>query len=64
MTKQLKLKLAKDIALKLESVGMKQKFDSLPPSHKKAYLIWIDSAKKDETKQNRIIKMVEMLKNK
>jgi uncharacterized protein YdeI (YjbR/CyaY-like superfamily) len=38
------------------------KFKELPASHKKRYLDWIRSAKKDETKYKRIEKMVRMLK--
>ena len=37
-------------------------FDSLSYSHKSAYVLWIDSAKKDETRQRRIPEAVGMLK--
>lgn len=36
-------------------------FNSLSPSHQKHYLRWISSAKKDETKERRMEKAVEML---
>ena len=36
-------------------------FSSLPPSHKKEYIKWIEEAKKDETRNNRIAKAIEML---
>lgn len=39
-------------------------FESLGPSHQKEYLKWVNEAKKDETKQKRITKMLEMLKAK
>jgi bifunctional DNA-binding transcriptional regulator/antitoxin component of YhaV-PrlF toxin-antitoxin module len=39
-------------------------FNSLPPSHKKEYIKWIEEAKKDETKKNRIAKTIEMLSKK
>ena len=37
-------------------------FDSLSYSHKSAYVLWIESAKKDETRQRRIPEAVGMLK--
>lgn len=42
--------------------GILLKFQRLSASHKKRYLSWIISAKKDETKLRRIEKMVRMLK--
>ncbi|MEA1882265.1 MAG: YdeI/OmpD-associated family protein [Candidatus Marinimicrobia bacterium] len=36
-------------------------FDGLAPSYKKAYVEWIESAKKEETRQRRIAKAVDML---
>jgi uncharacterized protein YdeI (YjbR/CyaY-like superfamily) len=39
----------------------KQYFDQLAPSYRRAYLGWIDSAKRDETKQKRLAEAVEML---
>src|SRR5713226_1616523 len=36
-------------------------FKSLSQSHKKAYIQWVESAKKDETKAKRVGKMIEML---
>ena len=37
------------------------KFDQLPPSHKKQYLWWILSAKREETKKRRIREAVKRL---
>ena len=37
-------------------------FDSLSYSHKSAYVLWVESAKKDETRQRRIPEAVRMLK--
>ncbi len=39
----------------------KKVFDKLAPSHKKQYLLWINSAKKAETKNRRIQEAVKML---
>ena len=37
-------------------------FDKLSYTHQKEYVRWIEEAKKDETRQTRIIKTIEMLK--
>ena len=37
-------------------------FDKLSYSHKREYVMWINDAKKEETRQNRITKTIEMLK--
>jgi len=37
------------------------RFERLPPSHRRQYLAWIDSAKMEETRQRRLQKAVEML---
>jgi hypothetical protein len=41
--------------------AQQQSFDALSYSHKKEYVDWIESAKKPETRLNRIEKMAEML---
>ncbi|NWJ48800.1 MAG: DUF1905 domain-containing protein [Chloroflexi bacterium] len=40
----------------------KQFFDSLSYSHKRQYLLWIEGTKKAETRQQRIVKAVGMLR--
>lgn len=37
-------------------------FDKLSYTHRKEYVTWIEEAKKDETRQRRIAKTIEMLK--
>jgi len=37
-------------------------FDKLSYTHQREYVTWINEAKKDETRQNRIAKTIEMLK--
>ena len=37
-------------------------FDKLSYTHRKEYVTWINDAKKEETRQNRINKTIEMLK--
>ncbi|MCX6210650.1 MAG: YdeI/OmpD-associated family protein [Bacteroidetes bacterium] len=36
-------------------------FSSLSPSHQKEYLVWIEGAKKEETKQRRLDSVIEKL---
>jgi uncharacterized protein YdeI (YjbR/CyaY-like superfamily) len=40
----------------------RQNFEKLAPSHKRQYIYWITEAKRDETRQRRIEKTVQMLK--
>jgi uncharacterized protein YdeI (YjbR/CyaY-like superfamily) len=37
-------------------------FDKLSYTHQKEYVRWVEEAKKEETRQNRIVKTMEMLK--
>lgn len=37
-------------------------FDKLSYTHRKEYVTWINEAKKEETRQSRIVKTIEMLK--
>lgn len=39
-------------------------FDKLSYTHQKEYVRWVEEAKKEETRQNRILKTIEMLKKK
>lgn len=39
-------------------------FETMPPSHRKRYIAWIDSAKKEETRQRRIAEAIVLLKQK
>ncbi len=36
-------------------------FDKLTYTHQKEYVMWIEEAKREETRQNRIAKIIEML---
>jgi uncharacterized protein YdeI (YjbR/CyaY-like superfamily) len=49
-------------ALKKNKIA-KRNFERLTPSNKKRYLMWINSAKKDETKTRRIKETIEVLKS-
>jgi len=48
-------------ALKSEKEA-KAVFDKLSYTHRREYVNWINEAKKEETRQNRIFKTIEMLK--
>lgn len=37
-------------------------FDKLSYTHRREYVMWINEAKRNETRQNRIVKAIEMLK--
>ena len=36
-------------------------FDRLPPSHRREYLLWVNEAKRPETRARRIAGMIEKL---
>ncbi|HLZ15139.1 MAG TPA: YdeI/OmpD-associated family protein [Candidatus Saccharimonadales bacterium] len=55
---------AADIISVLQHAGLQQKFAALPPSHRREYIIWIEGAKKSETRAGRIQKMCTMLTEK
>jgi uncharacterized protein YdeI (YjbR/CyaY-like superfamily) len=39
----------------------RQYFESLPPSHRRRYVGWIDTAKRDETKARRLDEAIRLL---
>ena len=62
-TEERVIELLKDLMKELKKDKVvKAFFDKLSYSHKKEYVKWIEEAKKEETRQNRIIKTMEMLK--
>lgn len=59
------VEIPKDFLLELEkNTDAKLEFEKLPYSHKKEYVGWINEAKKNETRQKRIAKAIEMLVSK
>jgi len=38
-------------------------FEKLPPSHRRNYIGWVDSAKREETRQRRLAEMLERLEH-
>lgn len=56
------LKMPEDLLAALDAAPeARQFYDKLAPSHKKEYVSWIVEAKREETRQSRIQKMVEKL---
>ena len=57
------IEIPPDLARELkEDKEAKAFFDKLSYTHQKEYVTWINEAKKQETRQNRILKTLEMLK--
>ena len=51
-----------DMKKSLQAAGLWEKFDKLAYTHRKEYVQWIEEAKKPETRERRIAKMLTMLK--
>ena len=47
----------------LEQGGVRAEFDALSFTHRKEYVRWIEEAKRDETRERRLAKSVEMLRD-
>jgi len=57
------IEIPKDLMKELKKdKDAKAFFDKLSYTHQKEYVRWVDEAKKEETRQNRIVKTIEMLK--
>jgi len=57
------IEIPKDLLKELKKDGeAKAVFEKLSFTHRKEYVTWINEAKKEETRQNRIAKTIEMLK--
>ena len=57
------IEVPKDLAKELrKEKEAKAFFDKLSYTHRREYVNWINEAKKEETRQNRIVKTIEMLK--
>ncbi len=48
----------------LENAGILESFNNMSYSHKKEYILWIKEAKKEETRDRRIEKMIAVLREK
>ena len=57
------IELPKDLLKELrKEKDAKAFFDKLSYTHQKEYVRWVEEAKKEETRQSRILKTIEMLK--
>ena len=54
----------RDLAKALGAAGMRNGFAALSPSHQKEYVLWLDDAKRPETRVRRLDKIVEKLREK
>jgi hypothetical protein len=64
-TKERVIEVPKDLMKELKKhKETKAFFDKLSYTHRREYVMWINEAKRDETRQRRIVKMIEMLKKK
>jgi hypothetical protein len=62
-TEERVIEIPKDLLKELKKdKETKAFFDKLSYTHQKEYVRWVDEAKKAETRQNRIVKTIEMLK--
>lgn len=51
------------VAEALDARGLREKYDARPPYQRNDYLLWINSAKQEETKQKRLSQMLEELED-
>jgi uncharacterized protein YdeI (YjbR/CyaY-like superfamily) len=57
------IEIPKDLMKELKkNKDAKVFFDKLAYTHRREYVMWINEAKRAETRQNRIVKTIEMLK--
>jgi uncharacterized protein YdeI (YjbR/CyaY-like superfamily) len=45
----------------LDERGLRQKYDARPPYQRNDYLLWINNAKRDETRQKHLAQMLDEL---
>ncbi|KKC35584.1 hypothetical protein WH87_16170 [Devosia epidermidihirudinis] len=51
------------VAEALEQRGVRAQYDARPPYQRNDYLLWINKAKLDDTKQKRLAQMLDELEN-
>lgn len=52
-----------DLKMSLKKNNLIEKFDSLSYTQKKEYVIWINDAKKEETREKRVEKTINVIRN-
>ena len=63
-TKEREIDAPADLKKALKASKLDKAFDKLSYTHRKEYVQWIEGAKKAETRENRIVKAIEMIKEK
>jgi hypothetical protein len=64
-TEERVIEIPKDLMKELKKdKEAKAFFDKLSYTHRREYVMWINEAKKDETRQRRVVKTIAMLKKK
>lgn len=58
------VEIPQDLLEAMLTADVKPFFESLSFTHQKEYVQWILDAKKEETRQNRLLKAIEMMQNK
>jgi hypothetical protein len=58
-----KLAVPEAFADALAAAGVRDDFDALSYTHRREYVRWIEEAKRDETRERRLAKAVEMLRD-
>ena len=53
--------LPADVTAALDARGLSGAFDALPPSHQREYLVWIEDAKRSDTRSRRVLTMIDQL---
>ncbi len=60
-TEERKVDVPKDFAKALKESKLKAAFDKMSYSHQREWVLWIEDAKKEETRMNRIVKAIGKL---
>jgi len=63
-TQEREIDIPADLKKALKSKKLDKAFANMSYTHRKEYVQWIDGAKKAETRENRIVKALEMIKEK
>lgn len=63
-TEERKIEVPEDFAKALKENGLKAAFDKMSYSHQREYVLWIEGAKKEETRMKRIEKAIAKLMEK
>ena len=63
-TKEREIDAPADLKKALKTSKLDKAFDKLSYTHRKEYVQWIEGAKKAETRENRIVKTMDMIREK